>query len=78
MFFSSGSERGEMAVGKLPLPLSFNSHGTSINTDIFGMKIMKGILSFCLPRGEYTFSVSSNSKSFKPDPARGIVFVNTS
>ena len=37
-----------------------------------------GILSFCLPRGEYTFSVSSNSKSFKPDPARGIVFVNTS
>ena len=37
-----------------------------------------GILSFCLPRGEYTFRINSDSKSFKPDPARGIVFVNTS
>ncbi len=43
MFFSSGSKRGEMAVGKLPLSLSFNSNGTSVNTGIFGMKIMKGI-----------------------------------
>ena len=65
LFLTSNSNGGETDAGNLPLSLSFSSNGTSMNTGIYGMKIMDGIPTSESNTGSSYLSMCEMHRNFK-------------